>query len=293
MTLQINEAISRINYALRGTDDDAPTFGDDEATYWLSLLNRKKDELYTDVGKQWSIIYKNQVPTELGTVATTGTTALTGTSTHFTDYRVGDKITVDGETVRTIATITSDTALTVTLAFSNTASGKTFTRDTIIATGVQTYSLHRQLLGVSDQIYVVDTSDNKHYLDLVHPQEVNRSAQQVYLSGRDPELLTFSVELESTDTMIGGSLVVPGYYMPEDMTAATDLLPVPDSNWLVMSTAAEIAFADVVYEDRAEALNARANDLWNKMVARNRRGSFGNPRTTPYRLKRIRDTRVR
>lgn len=289
----VSEALEIINFALRGTDDVAPEVGDSgEGDYFLSLMNRKKDELYYDVGKQWSYIYKNEAPNEVGTVTTAGTTALTGSSTKFTDYRAGDKITVSGETVRTIDTITSDTALTVTVAFSNTASGKTFTRDTIIATGVQTYNLHRNLLGLSDRVYVIDTSGNKNYLDLIHPQQNDYTNQSVYLSGGDPEVLTFTVDLESTDSLIGGQLIVPGYYLPNDLTAETDTLPIPDPNWLCMAVASEIAFTDVVYEDRTEALNARANSLWNAMIARNRKGPYGQPRKTPYAIKKVRDTRV-
>lgn len=288
----LSEALTRINYALRGTDDDTPTVGSEEADYWISLLNRKKDELYQDVARQWSFVYKDSSPTEIGVVATTGTTTLTGTGTFFTDYNVGDQILVDGETVRTIATIVSDTSLTVTLAFSNTASSKTFTRATIIKTGVQSYSVHRSLLGLSDQVYVVDTSGNKVYLDLIHPQEADRVNQQVHLSGGNPQVLTFTLDLESTDPLIGGSLVLPGYYLPADISTATELLPVPDPNWLAIATASEVAFADIVYEDRAEALNARANALWKQMVSTNRRATYGSSRKTPYRVTQIRDTRV-
>lgn len=291
--MTLSEAITRISYALQGTDADAPTFGDDQATYWLSILNRKKDELYTDLGKQWSFIYKNEAPSEPGTVATTGTTTLTGTGTYFLDYKVGDKVTVDGETVRTIATITSNTVLTVTVAFANTASAKTFTRTTIIDDTVDSYSVHRNLLGVSDKVYVLDSSGDKHFLDLIHPQENDYTNQQVYLSGGNPELITFTQDIEAGEAIDGGTLVIPGYYLPADLTAATDLLPVPDPNWLVMAVASEVAFADIVYEDRAEALNSRANSLWKAMVARNRRGTLDAPRKTPYNVKRIRDTRTR
>ena len=63
----------------------------------------------------------------VGTVATNGSTTLTGTSTTFlTDYAVGDAILVSGETIRTIATITSNTSLTSTVAFSTTASGLSY-----------------------------------------------------------------------------------------------------------------------------------------------------------------------
>lgn len=59
----------------------------------------------------------------IGTVATNGSTTLTGTGTNFLSvYQAGDSIYVDGETVRTIASITSDTSLVSTVAFSTTAS---------------------------------------------------------------------------------------------------------------------------------------------------------------------------
>jgi hypothetical protein len=291
--MTLTNAITAINYLLRGTDDSAPAASSEEFNYWLSTLNRKKDELYTDVGKQWSCIYKDEAPNEPGTVATTGTTTLTGTSTYFTDYKVGDQITVSGETVRTIDTITSNTVLTVTVAFSNTASGKTFTHTSIIDDTVDTYSVHRNLLGASDKIYVLDTSSNKVYLDLIHPQERDYSTQQVHLSGVNPQILTFTEDIVSGESIDGGSLVVPGYYLPADLTTGTDLLPVPDPNWLATATAAEIAFGDIIYEDKAEILNQRANALWKAMVATNRRATYGSSRKTPYSVKRITDTKVR
>lgn len=291
--MTLANAIARINYSLRATDDSAPVSGSDEYSFWIDTLNRKKDELFQDVGKQWSFIYKNEAPNETGTVATTGTTTLTGTGTFFTDYKSGDKILVDGETVRTIDVITSDTVLTVTVAFSNTASAKTFTRSIIIDDTVAEYNVHRSLLGLSDKVYVLDTDGVKHYLDLVHPQENNYSTQQVYLSGGNPQLLSFTQDIEADDPLVGGTLVMPGYYMPADVSSDTDLLPVPDPNWLVMSTASEIAFTDIVYEDRAEALNSRANALWKAMVATNRRATYGDTRKTPYSVKRITDTKVR
>jgi len=288
----LTQAITKISYALRGTDDDAPASGTDEYTYWLSLLNSKKDELYYDVGKQWSFIYKSSAPNEPGTVATTGTTTLTGTNTYFNDYKAGDKITVSGETIRTIATITSDTVLTVTVAFSNTASSKTFTRTTVIDSAVEAYSAHRYLLGASDKVYTLDSSDDKTFFDLIHPQEKDYTNQCVYLSGGNPEILSFTEDIESTDSIVGDSLIVPGYYLPADLTTSTDLLPVPDPHWLVLAVAAEVAFADIVYEDRAETLNNKANARWRAMVARNRRGVYGEPRKTPYNVKRITDTRT-
>jgi len=63
-----------------------------------------------------------------GFVQTAGSTALVGTETLFTnDFKVGDTINVSGETSRVVATITDDTHLTVTVAFSTTASSLTYT----------------------------------------------------------------------------------------------------------------------------------------------------------------------
>lgn len=70
----------------------------------------------------------NQSATGVGIVTTAGTTALVGTGTQFTNtFKVGDTLTVSGETIRTIATITDNTHLTVTVAFSTTASGLAYT----------------------------------------------------------------------------------------------------------------------------------------------------------------------
>lgn len=66
-----------------------------------------------------------------GTVSTTVAVAVVGIDTNFLDYSVGDTITVKDATLgtevsRVIDTITSDTALTVTLAFAAVASGLTY-----------------------------------------------------------------------------------------------------------------------------------------------------------------------
>jgi len=61
-----------------------------------------------------------------GTVTTAGTVALVGSESNFTDFVVGDTITVTGETTRTIATITDDLHLTVTAAFATSVSSLTY-----------------------------------------------------------------------------------------------------------------------------------------------------------------------
>lgn len=279
--------ITRLNYVLRGLDDDAPSSGTTEHTYWLNTLNMVKDNLYENVGQNWSLTHKTATPNEPGTVATAGTTTLTGTSTNFTDYTVGDTVLVEGETVRTIATITSDTVLTVTVAFSTTDSGLTFTRAMIIATGVQDYSLHRSFIGPSSQAKIVKTDGNATYLDFIHPEENDNVSRNIYLQDENPVVLTFTTTIASTENIVGGTLTVPGYYMPADLTTATDILPFSDPNWAVYQVASEIAFNDITYEDKAPDLNAKANALYNQMVRKNFMGTHKNPRVTPTNVKRI------
>ncbi|MDB5177452.1 MAG: hypothetical protein JWN75_1120 [Candidatus Saccharibacteria bacterium] len=60
----VSDLISNISDALRGLDDDAPTTGSSDHTYWLRVANRKLRELYTDVKQQWSFAtYVADVPT--------------------------------------------------------------------------------------------------------------------------------------------------------------------------------------------------------------------------------------
>jgi hypothetical protein len=281
--------IDQVNFSLRG-EEDAPVSGTDEYVLWTATANRKKDEWARDVKQSWSSLFKNTAPNERGTVSTAGTTTLTGTSTYFTDYQVGDTILVSGETVRTIATITSNTSLTVTVAFSTTASSLTFTHATIIKTGVQNYSLHRKLLTLSDRVSITDTNTNLNYYLPVEPQQRDiYTTNTSYVSGDNPKILTLIPTINSTQNtnLIGGTLNAPGYYLPDNLSAATDVIPVDDPYWLVYAVASEIAFNDVTYEDKYVDLNTKANNLYQMMTNSNRRGTSNNPRKVLTNVKRI------
>jgi hypothetical protein len=138
----------------------------------------------------------SQLTTGYGTVATNGTITLTGTSTQFTNtFKVGDTITVSGETVRTIATIVSDTSLTVSVAFTTTASALAYTLvggdrfvvlgngNVGIGTNVPSYKLHIKGTGGSEtSIYYgaqgTTTSDAPSYALL--KSDGNLAASLVY-----------------------------------------------------------------------------------------------------------------
>lgn len=283
--MDLSTLFEQVNSAYRGSDDDPPTSGADY-DLWLYTINRKINEWAGDSKNVWQSNFSLDKPNEPGTVATTGTTTLTGTNTYFTDYAIGDKITVSGETERTIATISSNTSLTVTLAFSNTASAKTFTHKSIIATGVQSYSMHRNLLFPSDSVFVTTSTQDLKYV-IGKPQERDRYQNEVYLSGRFPQILTFYDDITSSSQAVGGELKIPGYYIPNDLTTSTDIIPVDDPYWLVYAVASELAFNDLTYEDKAPDLNAKANNLYAGMVNNNRRNTNNFPRQMRTNVNRI------
>ena len=72
------------------------------------------------------------------------------------------------------------------------------------------------------------------------------------------------------------------------MTSDSDTLPFPDPYWGVLAAASEIAFNDIIYETKAPDLNEKANSRYRQMMARNRRGTYNNPRRIPRNMPRIR-----
>lgn len=93
----------------------------------LGLLEEGIIYVTDDVGADVSL-FRTVDSTITGTVATNGTTTVTGTGTAFdTELKVGDYIVIVGETVRQVKAIASATSLTVSVACSTTASGKAVT----------------------------------------------------------------------------------------------------------------------------------------------------------------------
>jgi hypothetical protein len=56
----------------------------------------------------------------------------------------------------------------------------------------------------------------------------------VYLAGSD---LVFVDEIAADSQLVGGTISVPGYYMPDDLVDFTDTVPVDDPNWLALAVA--------------------------------------------------------
>lgn len=156
------------------------------------------------------------------------------------------------------------------------------------------FDLDTDFITLSDYVYVLDTSGNKHYYDIVKPRQRPTSGRQFYVAGMNPKVLYCSNEIESTENIIGGELYVPGYYMPADMslTDENDVVRLPDPYWGVLAVAAEVAGNDITYEDKEANLNAKANALYSQMVRNNRRGTYGKGKVSPTNMYRIRSTEI-
>jgi len=266
-------------------DSRTPAWGSDKANVALAIANRKIVEWATDPRNKWNSLFELDAPNEAGTVATAGTTTLTGTSTYFTDYNVGDKITVSGETVRIIDTIASDTSLTVTAAFSNTASDKTFTRQTIIDDSVNTYVLHRSFYLPSDFLRITKTDGSYFEYPIIKAQQRNILDQAGYIHSLNPKNITLATTIDSG--LDDGVLTVPGYYVPASLTEQTDVVPVDDPNWLVYIVASELARNDAAKDDMYPTLAGMANDLYIRMSNANNDVGFLQPNVVVNNMPQI------
>jgi hypothetical protein len=152
---------------------------------------------------------------------------------------------------------------------------------TISASTAPTFDLEDTFLSPASGCYVITTEDVRHDFDIVEPQDSSHNTQQCYIAGDDPKILYFTQEIAASNQIVGGTLYLPAYVMP-DAIASTGTVVCDDPDWLVVATAAQIAAGDLTYEDKVGDLNAEANSLYKQMTSTNRGGVAGKPRTSKY-----------
>jgi len=114
----------------------------------------------------------------------------------------------------------------------------------------------------------------------------------ITVNGETPRIIgsiTSDTELEVTVDFTNTVSAESFKHQPEvtEMTDLADTIPVEDPYWLVYAVASELAFNDLTYEDKAPALNAKANSLYRMMVRNKRRTTTVGPRTIPTNVYRI------
>jgi hypothetical protein len=155
-----------------------------------------------------------------------------------------------------------------------------------VSAGTQSYDLDDDVLAPSDVVSIATLVNGTVEYKLVDPGDSDRT-QSAYISGHDPQTLTFTDTITSADPIVGGTISLPGRFMPSELTKATDIVPVDDPYWLVYAVAAELAFNELTYASKAPDLVAKANNLYTVMAHNNRRGSSRSPRTVRTQVKRI------
>ena len=151
------------------------------------------------------------------------------------------------------------------------------------------FTLNSKFLAAANQPYIITLDGQRVNLTLLKPEEAagNYLERTVFITGAQPQKLTFSKEIVTGENIVGGTLYLPGYFMPDDMTDDGDTVVVDDPDWLVVATAAKIAFNDITYEDKSSDLVAEANSLYTQMTSNRRKGVYGYARTTPTNVRRI------
>lgn len=161
-----------------------------------------------------------------------------------------------------------------------------------LSAGTNSFDLDDQFLIPDSYILVtpIGATSPSQYI-IVKPGENQNflNQQATYISGFDPQTLTFIDSIDSTNTsLIGADVTIQGYTIPDDVADDTNTLTVDDPYWLVMAVAAELAFNDLQYVQKAPDLQAKANDLYENMNNNNRRGTYGQARIAPTSVNRIR-----
>lgn len=94
-----------------------------------------------------------------------------------------------------------------------------------------------------------------------------------YLHGNDPQQLTINANILTGDNLIGGTITIPAYILPDILSAAPGNVGVNDSilvdniDWLVHAVAGEIARNDPAKRAQYPNLQGLANNFWQNMVA--------------------------
>lgn len=163
-----------------------------------------------------------------------------------------------------------------------------------ITAGVQAYGFEPndasiEVIKPAESVYI-DNSDGDQIavFTIVDPQKRNLYSNNVcFISGQNPLILNFAGEITATDSIVGGTIRVPVYGRPAALSAEDDVIPLPEPEWLVYETAAELARNDPAKATQFPNLQGKANDMYDKLVAQNDINSFDQPNRAEPRMPQI------
>lgn len=159
-----------------------------------------------------------------------------------------------------------------------------------VASGTQTYDLDEDFISPSDQIFAETSATSYFEMDVIKAPLRHQLSNGVFISSFDPPKLTFADTIGSTSSLVGRTIRVPGYYMPEELVSPSDFIPVDNPDWLVYATAAELARNDAAKTDQFPNLIGLANEEYRKMVENNQNSSFEAPNAVANNMPLIGET---
>lgn len=141
-----------------------------------------------------------------------------------------------------------------------------------LTTPTTTYDLASDFFAPSDYVRIVKTDGSVYEYPITQAQKRNTYDQALYIHGSNPKKITFA---QTIDTGLdGATMYVPGYYLPADITSASQFIVVDEPDWLVYITASELARNDAAKDDQYVNLVNQANDLYRKMCDANNDSGF-------------------
>jgi hypothetical protein len=147
----------------------------------------------------------------------------------------------------------------------------------------RTYGLGNEVWSLSDYVYIDKLNGGTARFEIVDPQQREDVDNAVYISGENPQVMTFTGSGSMADDLVGGTIRAGCFIKPKPLTIPAQYVPVLRPMWLVYVTAATLSRNDNAKEHQYANLVGLANDEWGKMVSANRQ-------TLPGQSRRVRHT---
>lgn len=149
------------------------------------------------------------------------------------------------------------------------------------STSVGEYDLDDDVAGLSDWVFLDQTDGNTLTYRVIDGKDRGKGGthqKRAWISGTIPLQLNLSYVPTSAD---GATIRAGVYFIPDDLSAATDPVPIDNTAWIELKGAARLAFTDPSKEDKFPDLIGMANDEWQKLADANTTLPDNQPNAAP------------
>lgn len=133
---------------------------------------------------------------------------------------------------------------------------------------IDTDTIRKLSPNVNDKVVLTSTDGTTTEFSIVSPNQLANHTKCCALVGEE---LVFSEAFDADSQWIGANVVAPYYTFAEQMSGASDEVPVDQPLWLVYMTAAEfVRNNDYIKQNQYSNLIATAQDVMNSMKKNNK-----------------------